>query len=72
MPVPKSRRMANDKWDKENMTTLGCKVKKDEAIAFKECAARQGKTANTLLKEFVIKCIEEAEKGTPEPDKPKE
>ncbi|MDD6490201.1 MAG: hypothetical protein PUG48_10415 [Clostridia bacterium] len=57
MTVPKSKRMANDKWDKENMTTLGCKVKKTEATAFKKYAAEQGKTANTVLKEYVIDCI---------------
>lgn len=41
------------------MTTLGCKVKKAEAEAeaFKEYAAGQGKTANTVLKEYVIQCI---------------
>lgn len=58
MAVPKSKRAANDKWDKENMTTLGCKVKKDEAAAFKEYAKEQGKTSNTVLKEFVYKCID--------------
>jgi len=52
-----SKRKANDKWDKENMTTLGCKVKKHEAEAFKNYAAQQGKTSNTLLKEYVITCI---------------
>ena len=55
--TPESKRKANDKWDKENMTTLGCKVKKDEAAAFKDYAAKKGKTSNTLLKDYVIKCI---------------
>lgn len=39
------------------MTTLGCKVKRTEADAFKAYAAQQGKTGNTLLKEYVMQCI---------------
>ncbi len=60
--TPQSKRIANDKWDKENMTTLGCKVKRDEAAAFKEYSSKQGKTANTVLKEYVIECIENGKK----------
>ena len=63
MTVSKAKRTANNKWDKENMTTLGCKVKKDEAIAFKEYAKRQGKTSNTVLKEYVQKCIMDKSKN---------
>lgn len=55
----KSKRAANDKWDRENMSTLGCKVKKSEAAAFKEYCAAQGKASNTVLKEYVISCIDE-------------
>lgn len=55
--TPQAKRKANDKWDKENMTTLGCKVKKEEAAAFKDYSARQGKTANTVLKDYVMDCI---------------
>lgn len=58
MAISEAQKKSRDKWDKENMTTLGCKVKKTEATAFKEYAAKQGKTANTVLKEFVISCIE--------------
>jgi hypothetical protein len=57
MSVPVSKRAANDKWDKENMTTLGCKVKKEDAAAFKAHCKQQGKTSNTVLKDYVIKCI---------------
>ena len=59
LKTPESKRKANDKWDKENMTTLGCKVKKEEAAAFKEYAAKQAKTSNTILKEYVLQCIDE-------------
>lgn len=55
----KAKREANDRWDKEHMITLGCKVKREEAATFKEYADSKGKTSNALLKEFVYKCIAE-------------
>ncbi len=57
MSVSEKKKISNAKWDKENMATLGCRVKKIEATAFKQYAAEQGKTANTVLKEYVIECI---------------
>ena len=47
--------------DKENMITLGCKVKREQAEKFKKYAADNGKTANALLKDFVLEKIEERE-----------
>ena len=57
MAISEARKAANSKWDKEHMATLGCKVKKEEAEAFKAYAKEQDKTANTVLKEYVYKCI---------------
>ncbi len=57
--TPLSKRQANNKWDKENMATLGCKVKKEEAEKFKAYAYEHGKTPNTVLKEYVKECISE-------------
>ena len=57
MPVSVSKKKANAKWDKANMSTLACKLKKDQAAAFKDYAAQLGKTSNTLIKEFVMGCI---------------
>lgn len=59
--VPEKKKISNAKWDKENMATLGCKVRKEQATAFKEYAKEQGKTANTVLKEYVLQCIEDGE-----------
>ena len=62
MPVSQAQKKATAKWDKENMTTLGCKVKKSEAEQFKAYAKEQCTTANSLLKDFVLSSIQE-EKG---------
>ncbi|MGI6182090.1 MAG: hypothetical protein ACOYIE_08440 [Agathobaculum sp.] len=59
MAVSEAQKKASDKYNREHMTTLGCKVKKEEAAAFKAYCAAQGKTANTELKDHVLKCIGE-------------
>lgn len=63
MAVPESRKKANAKWDAENMTTLGCRVKKDQAEKFKAYCADKGKTSNAVLREYVLDCIDEQEGG---------
>ena len=57
MAISDAHKNANRKWDKQNMLTIGVRLKRDEALAFKEYAARQGRTANAVLKDFVISCI---------------
>ncbi len=63
MAIAESRKRANAKWDKENMTTLGCKIKRDQATAFKAYCENQGSTSNTVLKDFVLGCIGRQEPG---------
>lgn len=59
MAVTESRKKANAKWDAENMTTLGCRVKKDQAEKFKTYCAEIGKTSNAVLRGYVLDCVEE-------------
>jgi hypothetical protein len=68
MAISDAQKKASNKYNLKHMTTLGCKVKKEEAAAFKEYAKEQGKTANTVLKEYVYECIdkEKAENGEAE------
>lgn len=58
MSASEAQKRAANKYNQKHMLTLGCKVKKEEAEKFKEYAAEQGKTANTVLREYVYKCIE--------------
>ena len=51
MAVSDAQKKAAAKWDKENMTTLGCKVKKSEAEQFKSYAKEQGTTANNSTRQ---------------------
>lgn len=59
MPVSEAKKKANAKWDSENMATLACKVKKTQAEQFKSYCKMQGKTSNTILREYVLTCIGE-------------
>ena len=51
MPVPESRKRANEKWDKANMTVLGVKVTKEYAAAVKEKAAAEGLSVHSIIKQ---------------------
>lgn len=59
MPISDKKKASNAKWDKQNMATLGCKVRKEQAEKFKQYAAEQGKTANAVLKDYVLEKIGE-------------
>ena len=64
MAPRESQKRASLKWDKENMSVVGCKVKKVQASAFKAYCETQGSTSNTVLKDFVLGCIGEQKPGT--------
>ncbi len=58
-----AQKKASIKWDKENMSVVGCKVKKDQAEKFKAYCASMGKTSNAVLRDYVLDCINEKEAG---------
>ena len=62
MAISEAHKKGNREWDKKNMATLGCKVKKEQAEQFKQIAKENHTTANTLLKEFVLQTIENSKK----------
>jgi len=59
MAITEKKKKTNAAWDKNNMATVACRLRKGQAEAFKQYAANQGKTANTLIKEYVLRCISE-------------
>ena len=58
MSVSEKKKASNAKWDRENMFTLGCRIRKEQAAAFKDVCAAAGITANTALKDYVMECID--------------
>lgn len=61
MALSEAKKKANAKWDSENMATIGCKLKKEQAEAFKQYCAAIGQTSNAVLRAFVLDCIGEQE-----------
>ena len=57
-----------NEWDRENMRTLSCRLRKEEAEKFKAYAEYRGTTTNGLLAEYVRKCVKLGEEIT-EPEK---
>ncbi len=57
MAVSRSKRAANNKWDKENMKIVACKLRKEQAERFKQYAEDNGTTVNALIKNFVLEKI---------------
>lgn len=47
--VTAAKRKINNRWDKDNMTVLGCKVRKDYAEQVKAAAKARGTTVNALF-----------------------
>ena len=62
MPTDAQKKAAA-KYHKENIASLACRVKKNQAEKFKAYCEAEGKTSNAVLREYVLNCIGENEKG---------
>ena len=60
--VSEKKKKSNLKWDKENMTTLGCKMRKEDAAAFKVACNIMGTTPNAVFRRAVDEFMAEYEK----------
>lgn len=52
MPTDAQRR-ARDKWDRENMAHVGCKIRRDVAEEFKAAAEVNGTTPSSLIRAWI-------------------
>ncbi len=59
MAVSDAQKRASAKYQRENIASLACRVKKEQAAAFKAYCEARGKTSNAVLREFVLGCIQE-------------
>lgn len=48
--VTRAKRATNNKWDSENMTVLGCKVRKSIADDFKAACKAAGTSPNAVFR----------------------
>ena len=54
-----AQKRSSAKYQRENIASLACRVKKDQAEKFKAYCAEIGKTSNAVLRDYVLDCIEE-------------
>ena len=53
-------------WDRENMRTVSCRLRREDAEKFKLYAQYMNTTPHALLAEYVHKCLALGENVTPE------
>ena len=53
-------------WDKENMRTVSCRLRKDEAEAFKRLCASKGTTVHAALARYIRLAIHDLPIHRPE------
>lgn len=58
MPVDETQKKARNKWDAENMTVLGCKIRKDRAEEFKTACKEAGTTPNSVFSNAISDFME--------------
>ena len=66
MALTDAKRRANNKYIKENMTTLGCKMRRDYAEEFKSACRMAGKTPNAIFKAAADQFMEDYNRGKTE------
>ena len=59
MATSEARKRANAKWDKQNMTTIAARVRRDEREAFRELCEKNGTNINAVLLEAMRSYIEQ-------------
>ena len=59
MAPSEAQKKAAAKYHKENIASLACRVKKEQAEQFKAYCKSVGKTCNAVLREYVLSCIDE-------------
>lgn len=55
--VTRAKRESNNRWDRENMTVLGCKVKREYADQAREAAQAAGTSINAVLRQAIDNLI---------------
>lgn len=61
MAPTEAQKRASAKYQQNNIASLACRVKIEQAEAFKEYCAKIDKTSNAVLREYVLECIGERE-----------
>lgn len=56
--VSEKKKLSNRKWDKENMKTVSCRLRNEDAEIFKHICNEKGLTPAQYLKRHITEIIE--------------
>lgn len=59
MVPSEAQKKASNKYNLEHMATIGCKLKKEQAAAFRSYCIERNTTPNAELRKYVLECIGE-------------
>ena len=59
MPVSEKQKQFARAWDKENMRTVACRLRTDDAEAFKKYCTENGTNPAAVIKKYIMDCLEE-------------
>lgn len=63
MAPTEAQKRASAKYQRENIASLACRVKREQAEKFKAYCLNLGKTSNAVLRDYVLDCIGEKEEA---------
>lgn len=66
MPVPASKRAANNRWDAANMSVLSVKLRKDRADVIRDAAAKAGQSVSAYILQAINERMERDNKSRDE------
>lgn len=61
--VTKAKRASNNRWDKENMSVLTCKMRNETAASFRAACKLVGTTPNAVFRAAAGDLIEQVKAG---------
>ena len=59
MALTESKRRANNKYIAENMTVLGCKIRKEDAEKFRKVCSAAGTNPNAVFRKAIDEFMKE-------------
>lgn len=62
--VTKAKRASNNRWDKENMSVLTCKMRNETAANFRAACKLVGTTPNAVFRAAAEDLIEQVKTGS--------
>lgn len=56
--VSEKKKLSNRKWDKENMRSVSCRLRTEDAELFKQYCSENGTTPAQFLKKFIMETLD--------------